>query len=92
MNRQSIVTACSDQVSCDLGAGAAILHLKTGIYYGLNPVGARIWNLLTIPIQVAAVRDAIAREYEVEPARCETDILDLLEKLAAAGLIQVCDA
>ena len=29
-----------DQVSCDLGGEAALLHMNKGIYYGLDPVGA----------------------------------------------------
>ena len=76
-----------DQVSCDLGGEAAILHLKTAIYYGLDPVGARVWDLLRTPKSLAELRDAILQEYDVEPARCESDLRDLLEKLAAAGLI-----
>ncbi len=76
-----------DQVSCDLGGEAAILHLKTAIYYGLDPVGARVWDLLRTPKTLAELRDAILEEYDVEPARCESDLRDLLKKLAAAGLI-----
>jgi hypothetical protein len=76
-----------DQVSCDLGGEAAILHLKTAIYYGLDPVGARVWDLLRTPKTLAELRDAILEEYDVDPARCESDLRDLLEKLAAAGLI-----
>ena len=75
------------QVSCDLGGEAAILHLQTAIYYGLDPVGARIWDLLRTPRTLAEIRDAILAEYDVEPARCERDLRGLLEKLAAAGLI-----
>ena len=33
-----------------------------------------------------------AAEYEVEPARCERDLLVLLGELAAAELIEVRDA
>jgi hypothetical protein len=34
----SIVCAIADQVSCDLDGEAAILNLKSGTYYGLDPV------------------------------------------------------
>jgi hypothetical protein len=76
-----------DQVSCDLGGEAAILHLKSAIYYGLDPVGARIWDLLRTPKTLAELRDAVVAEYEVDSETCERDLRDLLEKLAAAGLI-----
>jgi len=85
----SLVSASAGQLSCDLGGEAAILNLKTGTCYGLNPVGARIWSLLTAPTRVAALRDAIVQEYDVEPACCEADLFDLLQKLASEDLIQV---
>lgn len=89
MNIHSVVTVSPDQVSCDLGGETAILNIKTGTYYGLDPLGARIWTLMAAPTSVAAIRDAILEEYEVEPARCEADVLELLSKLAAEGLIEI---
>ena len=83
------VVASKDQVSCDLAGEAAILNLKNSVYYGLDPVGARIWALVQEPVTVAAVRDVILDEYDVEREQCEHDLLDLLQKLAAQGLIAV---
>ena len=85
------VVASNDQVSCDLAGEAAILNLKNSAYYGLDPVGARIWHLIQKPTTVAAVRDTIVEEYDVEPVRCERDLLDLLQKLGAEGLIEIQD-
>lgn len=53
LDLSSRVVAGRAQVSCDLGGEAAILHLTTGTYYGLDPVGARIWTLLEQPIVAA---------------------------------------
>jgi coenzyme PQQ synthesis protein D (PqqD) len=83
------VMASKDQVFCDLAGEAAILNLKNSVYYGLDTVGARIWTLVQEPITIGAVRDAILREYDVEPEQCERDLLDLLRKLAAEGLIAI---
>jgi coenzyme PQQ synthesis protein D (PqqD) len=85
----STVVASKEQVSCDLAGEAAILNLKNSFYYGLDPVGARVWNLVQTPIIVGAVREAIMREYDVEAARCERDLFDLLQKLDEEGLIEI---
>lgn len=87
----SIVAVSPNQVSCDLAGEAAILNLKTGVYYGLDPVGARIWDLLGRPRRLAEVRDLILDEYDVEPERCELDLVKLVEKMAAEGLVEVRD-
>src|SRR6266852_9135515 len=87
----SIVVVSKEQVSCDLSGEAAILNLKNGVYYGLDPVGARIWNLIQKPVTVSAVREAIVEEFDVGPEQCESDLMALLEKLNREGLIEVKD-
>jgi hypothetical protein len=86
---KTIVVASKENVSCALGEEAAILHMPSGVYYGLDPVGARIWKLLEQPKSVEALRTAIVDEYDVVPAKCESDLLNLLEKLRAEGLIEI---
>ena len=91
ISANSVVVAAKDQVSCDLAGEAAILNVKSGLYYGLDPVGARIWNLVQEPRPVGEIQNAIAAEYDVEPERCALDLRDLLQKLLAEGLIEVRD-
>lgn len=81
--------AAKDQVSSDLGGEVAILDLKAGVYYGLDAVGARIWSLIEEPRTVNEIRDILLEEYDVEPERCERDLLALLRRLADEGLVEV---
>ena len=85
----SVVVAANDQVSCLLGEESAILNMKNSVYYGMNAVGTRIWSLLKEPRTVQELRDAVLDEYDVEPAVCERDLLELLEQLRREGLIEV---
>jgi hypothetical protein len=86
---KTIVVASKENVSCDLGEEAAILHMRSGVYYGLDPVGARIWKLLDQPRTVEDLRAVLVDEYDVEPGKCESDLMVLLEKLRTEGLIEV---
>src|SRR2546425_3216530 len=85
----SRVVAGPDQVSCDLGGEAAILHLTSGTYYSLNPTGARVWTFLSAPISVRTLRQRLLAEYDVSTDRLERDLLALLGQLHAAALIEV---
>jgi hypothetical protein len=87
----SVVVAAGDQVSCELAGEQVILSLKNGVYYGLDPVGTFIWNLIQGPRSVLEVRDALLERYDVDPDRCEHDLLSLLQDLAAQGLVEVQD-
>lgn len=83
------VVAASHQVSCDLSGESIVLDLDTGIYYGLNEVGARVWTLVQTPVTLRAVLTTLLAEYDVELERCERDLLELVRELAECGLLEV---
>ncbi len=85
----STVSIAKDVVSCDLVEEAALLNLKDGVYYGLNPVGARIWNLLQKPITVSNILDVLLEEYDVEKDVAHADLMKLLEQLWEKELVKV---
>lgn len=87
----STVVATTGQLSCTLSGEVVILSIQEGAYYGLDAVGARIWELIREPRRVSEVRDTLLQEYDVEPGECERDLLALLQKLADQGLIQAVD-
>jgi len=86
---ESVLVASPDQVSADLGGDAAILQLKNGVYYSLDPVGARVWALLKKPQRVGDIESILLTDYDVDAAQCQRDLFELLEKLVNAELVQV---
>jgi hypothetical protein len=90
-SKKTKVAQAKDQVSCSLQEEAAILSFREGMYYGLNPVGARIWNLIREPKEVCEILDVMLREYEVDSQGCEKDLFALLERLLNEGLIEIKD-
>ncbi len=85
----STVVASEGQVSSDFGEEVAILDFKAGVYYGLDDVGARVWQLVQEPNKVREIRNALVEEYEVEPDRCERDLIALLRRLVGEELIEI---
>lgn len=89
LSEGSTVAAVKGQVSSDLGGEVAILNLEAGMYYGLDDVGARVWELAQEPSKVADIQNRILEEYDVEPERGRREILELLEELIEEGLIEI---
>ena len=89
LSLHTVVVVASQQVSCPLGEESAILNLKNSVYYGMNAVGARVWDLLKQPTSVGELRNVLLEEYEVDEERCERDLLTLLETMRSEGLIEV---
>ena len=86
-NSSSCVVASDEQVSTSLGAETVILGMEDGVYYGLDAVGARVWELLASPRLVAELVRVIVGEFDVTPEQCERDVLALLDDLSERRLV-----
>ena len=91
LSSRSIVSPISDQVSSELNDDIVILNLSSGTYYGLNEVGARVWQLIQQPRCVGEIHSLLLDEYDVTPDACHQELLKLLQELKKAGLIEVAD-
>jgi hypothetical protein len=86
---QSRITLARDHASCDLANEIAIVNFSNGVYYGLDPTGARIWKLLAQSTTVAALCESLTAIYDVERQTLESDVLAFLDQLATHGLIDI---
>lgn len=70
--------------------GAILLHTEQEIYFGLNSVGAEIWQLL--PPVCSDINDLCvrlrSRYSEVPEAELHADVAELLRNLANEGLVE----
>ncbi|MEZ4417130.1 MAG: PqqD family protein [Gemmatimonadota bacterium] len=69
--------------------GAVLLHTESEIYFGLNRVGAQVWEMLaTGGLSVEGVVRALQKTYpDVEPAALQSDVSELVSQLRANGLV-----
>jgi hypothetical protein len=56
--------------------------------YVLNPVGSRIWQLLSSPTTADRIADIVADEFAVTPQHAAGDVAEFLDSLNTRGLIQ----
>ena len=83
------VIQSSDVLVQEMGGEAVLLDLASERYFGLDPVGTRIWTLLGEHSSLQAVADAIEDEYDAPTERLHADLLALVSELAGAGLVKV---
>jgi hypothetical protein len=89
LNPNSRIKVSEDQVSSYVAGEAVILNLKTGTYHSLNPVGARIWQLIQETKTVRDIINTLVTEYDVELTVCERDLQELIKQLESAHLIEL---
>jgi hypothetical protein len=73
-------------VAARLGDEMALLDLDRGDYLGFNTTAAFVWQLLEKPRSVAELCRALASEFDVDEARCQSEVVALVRKMIEAGL------
>ena len=72
----------------EVGGEAVLLDLASEQYFGLDPVGTRIWSLIDGEAPLARIHATLCSEFDAEPGRIGDDLLALARALAEAGLVQ----
>ena len=81
------LTISPNAVTRQVGDEAVILHLGSGTYFGLDAVGARIWQLMGEGKSLDEICDVVLDEYEVSREDLERDITSLIKDLLAQDLV-----
>jgi len=85
----SRLRAPEDVLVSHLDGGSVILNLKTESYFGLDYTGTRMWAAVTSVDTVQEAYDALANEFDVDPAILREDLLKILDNLLEHGLLEV---
>jgi hypothetical protein len=79
LNETAMTTKVDDEL--------VILDPAGGNYFGINPSGTRILEILLSAESFEACVESIAREYEVEKSKAETDLAAFILKMKEKGLL-----
>ncbi len=71
-----------------VGDETVILHLESGIYFGLDPVGTRIWELLDAPMTLAALKARLMGEFAVAEDVLSADVAAFLGQMLGHGILR----
>lgn len=74
-------------VSRQIGGETVILNLESGTYFGLDVVGARIWQLIAEGKSVAETRAVMLAEFDVAEDVFDRDLEKLLRDLRDHDLL-----
>ena len=85
----TVVKQSKHQVSCNVDDEVAILNLKSTLYFGLDEVGACIWEALSEPRAVSELCKTVLDHFDVDETRCHSDVFKFLTELDDAGLIEL---
>jgi len=65
-----------------------MLDRESDVYYGLNEVGAHIWEQLEEPRTIEELEGSTAEAFDVSRVRCRDDVREFLWDLLESDLIE----
>jgi hypothetical protein len=75
-----------DWLSANTGEGLVMLNPDRGDYVGLSRVGARIWELIETPREVAEICALLVSEFDVTPETCRVEVEAFVAELLRNGV------
>lgn len=91
MNDQTRLARNPDVVARQLAGpeGAVLLHLDTGAYHGLNPIGFAIWDLVDGSRTVGEIINGLRAQVKDPPEALTTDVMDFLGGAVSRDLVRI---
>ena len=80
-----------DLIIASMDGETLMLDAEAGVYYGLDPVGAQIWEHLASPVTIPELVRRLVKSYEVDAECCTRDVANLIEQLSKRKLIRFSD-
>lgn len=78
-----------DWLSARVGDEVMMMSVEHGKYIGVNEVGARIWELIEAPSDVATLCAELQREFAVSPDDCEAEVTAFLSEMEKHGAVTI---
>ncbi len=85
----SMIVRDNEIIFSEMDGETVMMSIERGEYYGINPIGSRIWGLLESPKKVSGLCDTLQPDYDVTPVQCAQDILLFLNQMAEKGIIKI---
>lgn len=76
-----------DLMEARLGDELVALEPNAGECFGFNSVATSVWRELQTPKSFEQLRTALLDEYEIGEDQCSMELQELLDDLAAKGLV-----
>jgi hypothetical protein len=86
---KTIVKRNPKLVSSDIDGEKVMMSVENGEYFGLDPVGSRIWELIENPIRVDKLIELLINEFDVAQEQCEADSIEFLLQLLEKNLLLI---
>jgi hypothetical protein len=85
----SQITRNNELLCAVAGEELVMMSTEEGNYYGLDPIGRRIWEIIDKPRRISDICAELLMDYQVPAATCEVEVLAFVKKLVEHRVVHV---
>ena len=74
-------------LAAQVGEELVMMSVDSGVYIGLNDIGARVWDLIETPRELSEICLSLSEEFETTPETCRPEVESFLAQLEQRGAI-----
>ena len=74
-------------LAAQVGDEVVMMSVESGVYIGLNEIGARVWALIETPRELADICASLSEEFETTPETCRPEVESFLAQLEQRGAV-----
>lgn len=89
IDMNSTIVRDKDIIFSELDGEAVMVSLDHGEYYGINPIGTRIWNEIKTPRKVSELCEILMSDFNVTLEQCSKDVLIFLNTMGVKGIVKI---
>ncbi len=87
MNLDTVLSIPPQVMSRLVDDDTVLLDLESGMYFGLDGVGKKIWDSVAEGRSIGEIAEIITTEYEVDETRAQADVVEFAGDLVERGLL-----
>lgn len=87
MNRMEKYSRNLHVIDGELDDSQVMMHIEKGKYFGLNPVGKRIWELIAQPKSFSEITQCLLSEFDVTEEQCTREVKNFLDKAIDSDIV-----
>ena len=89
VSMDTVLTQNKDLVASSIDGEVVLMSIENGKYYGINPIGSRIWEILAYPTTYIDLIDTLLTEFDIDRITCEKKVTTFLKEIAAENIIEI---
>ena len=86
---ETTIQRSQELLASNIGDEVVMMSIENSAYYGLDPVGSKIWEMISEPMRVSDLCEQLMERFDVSAEQCQADVLKFLNEMYDEGMLQV---